>query len=81
MFFKFLILLYLKVLLPASNLLQFQEVKDACCDFLQAQLCPTNCIGINALADLHSCMELLTNSELYIQQHFSYEILFIILIL
>ncbi|XP_060875997.1 ring canal kelch homolog [Metopolophium dirhodum] len=60
-----------QVLLPASNLLQFQEVKDACCDFLQAQLCPTNCIGINMLADLHSCTELLTSSELYIHQHFS----------
>ncbi|XP_060871866.1 kelch-like protein 2 isoform X2 [Metopolophium dirhodum] len=60
----------LHVLLPASNLLQLQEVKEACCDFLQAQMCPKNCIGINALADLHSCKKLLTSSELYIQQHF-----------
>ncbi|XP_029346112.1 ring canal kelch homolog isoform X2 [Acyrthosiphon pisum] len=58
-------------LLPASNLLQLQEVKEACCDFLQSQLCHTNCIGIYAIADLHSCMKLLTSSELYIQQHFS----------
>ncbi|XP_016659045.1 kelch-like protein 2 isoform X2 [Acyrthosiphon pisum] len=59
------------ILLPASNLLQLQEVKNACCDFLQAQLCPTNVIGIIALADLHSCTKLLTSSELYFQQHFS----------
>ncbi|XP_060872833.1 LOW QUALITY PROTEIN: kelch-like protein 3 [Metopolophium dirhodum] len=59
------------VLLPAANLLQLEEVKDVCCNFLQTQLCPTNCIGIYAIADLHSCTELLTSSELYIQHHFS----------
>ncbi|XP_003242520.1 kelch-like protein 2 isoform X2 [Acyrthosiphon pisum] len=58
-------------LLPVANLLQLQEVKEVCCDFLQTQLCPTNCIGIYDIADLHSCTKLLTNSELYIQQHFS----------
>ncbi|KAL5236034.1 hypothetical protein ACI65C_003444 [Semiaphis heraclei] len=58
-------------LLAAANLLQFQEVKEACCDFLLAQLCPKNSIGINALADLHSCTKLLTSSKLYIQEHFS----------
>ncbi|XP_016662464.2 kelch-like protein 3 [Acyrthosiphon pisum] len=59
------------ILLSASNLLQLQEVKNACCDFLQAQICPTNVIGIITLADLHSCTKLLTSSELYFQQHFS----------
>ena len=33
-------------LLPAANLLQLTDVRDACCDFLQAQLHPTNCLGI-----------------------------------
>ncbi|XP_060871862.1 kelch-like protein 2 [Metopolophium dirhodum] len=60
-----------QVLLPAANLLQLQEVKNACCDFLQAQICLTNCIGIFALADLHSCTKLLSSSELYIHQYFS----------
>ncbi|KAL5236033.1 hypothetical protein ACI65C_003443 [Semiaphis heraclei] len=59
-----------EVLLAAANLLQLQEVKEACCEFLMAQLCPKNSIGINALADLHSCRKLLTSSELYIQEHF-----------
>ncbi|XP_029344870.1 kelch-like protein 2 isoform X2 [Acyrthosiphon pisum] len=58
-------------LLAASNLLQLQEVKNACCDFLQAQICPTNVIGIIAIADLHDCTKLLTRSELYFKQHFS----------
>jgi kelch-like protein 2/3 len=62
---------YFKVLLPAANLLQLQDVQDACCDFLQTQLHPTNCLGIKAFADLHGCMELLSSSESYIQQHFS----------
>ncbi|XP_008184873.2 kelch-like protein diablo [Acyrthosiphon pisum] len=61
-------------LLKAVNILQLYEVKDACCDFLQSQLCTTNCIGINAIADLHSCTKLRKISELYILQHFSYEI-------
>ncbi|XP_060872838.1 kelch-like protein 2 [Metopolophium dirhodum] len=61
-------------LLPAADLLQFQGVKEACCDFLQSQLCPTNCISINNIADIHSCTKLLTSSEIYIHQHFSYEI-------
>ncbi|XP_008186420.1 ring canal kelch homolog isoform X2 [Acyrthosiphon pisum] len=58
-------------LLPASNLLQLQEVKEACCDFLQSQLCPTNCIAVYVIADIYSCSKLLKSSELYIQQHFS----------
>ncbi|XP_029342768.1 kelch-like protein 3 [Acyrthosiphon pisum] len=58
-------------LLSASNILQLQDVKEVCCDFLQAQLCLTNCIGIFALADLHNCTKLLSSTELYIQQHFS----------
>lgn len=59
-----------QVLLPAANLLQLTDVRDACCDFLQAQLHPTNCLGIRAFADLHGCLELLSSSETYIEQHF-----------
>ncbi|XP_060872834.1 kelch-like protein 3 [Metopolophium dirhodum] len=58
-------------LLPAADLLLFHGVKEACCDFLQSQLCSTNCIGINSIADLHSCTKLMTSSEIYINQHFS----------
>ncbi|XP_016659013.1 kelch-like protein 2 isoform X2 [Acyrthosiphon pisum] len=58
-------------LLTAVDILELKEVEDACCDFLQSQLCPTNCIGINAIADLHGCTKLRKRSELYILQHFS----------
>lgn len=59
-----------QVLLPAANLLQLTDVRDACCDFLQVQLHPTNCLGIRAFADLHGCLELLSNAETYIELHF-----------
>ncbi|XP_043473536.1 ring canal kelch homolog [Leptopilina heterotoma] len=60
-----------QVLLPAANLLQLTDVRDACCDFLQAQLHPSNCLGIRAFADLHGCLELLTHADSYIEQNFS----------
>ncbi|KAK5640680.1 hypothetical protein RI129_009227 [Pyrocoelia pectoralis] len=60
-----------QILLPAANILQLTDVRDACCEFLQAQLHPTNCLGIRAFADLHGCLELLNHSETYIEQHFS----------
>lgn len=61
-----------QVLLPAANLLQLTDVRDACCDFLQVQLHPTNCLGIRAFADLHGCLDLLSHAELYIEQHFMF---------
>ena len=58
-------------LLPAANLLQLGDVRDACCEFLQSQLHPTNCLGIRAFADLHGCLELLSYAESYIERHFT----------
>jgi len=58
-------------LLPAANLLQLTDVRDACCEFLQSQLHPTNCLGIRAFADLHGCLELLSCTESYIERHFT----------
>lgn len=54
-----------QVLLPAAGLLQLQEVKKACCEFLITQLHPTNCLGIRAFADLHACTELLNLANTY----------------
>uniref|UniRef100_T1J370 Kelch-like protein diablo n=1 Tax=Strigamia maritima TaxID=126957 RepID=T1J370_STRMM len=53
-----------QVLLPAANLLQLPDVRDACCDFLQSQLHPSNCLGIQAFADLHCCRELMHIAEI-----------------
>lgn len=73
--------LFFQVLLPAANLLQLTDVRDACCDFLQAQLHPTNCLGIRAFADLHGCLDLLSHAESYIEQHFTYVYHHILIIL
>ena len=58
------------MLLPAANHLQMLEVSNACCDFLQSQLHPSNCLGIRAFADHHACQELCTYAQEYIEQHF-----------
>eukprot|EP00102_Acyrthosiphon_pisum_P018706 XP_016655916.1 PREDICTED: ring canal kelch homolog [Acyrthosiphon pisum] len=58
-------------LLSAANILLINDVNEACCEFLQKELHPANCLGIKTLADLHSSTKLLTRSELYIQQNFS----------
>ncbi|CAH1773354.1 unnamed protein product [Owenia fusiformis] len=42
-------------ILAAANLLEFPVVVDACCRFLETQLHPTNCLGIEKFAQLHSC--------------------------
>ncbi|XP_039629856.1 kelch-like protein 3 isoform X2 [Polypterus senegalus] len=59
-----------QVLLPAASLLQLMDVRQVCCDFLQSQLHPTNCLGIRAFADVHACTELLNQANAYAEQHF-----------
>ncbi|XP_014677415.1 PREDICTED: kelch-like protein 3 [Priapulus caudatus] len=60
-----------QVLLPAANLLQLIEVRDACSEFLKAQLDPSNCLGIRAFADVHACTDLLQYAHQFTEQHFS----------
>lgn len=60
-----------QTLLPAANLLQLSDVKEACSEFLKAQLHPSNCLGIRAFADMHGCLELVTAADTFIQFHFS----------
>uniref|UniRef100_A0A8C8YRK2 Kelch like family member 2 n=1 Tax=Prolemur simus TaxID=1328070 RepID=A0A8C8YRK2_PROSS len=60
-----------QVLLPAAGLLQLQDVKKTCCEFLETQLHPVNCLGIRAFADMHACTELLNKANTYAEQHFA----------
>ena len=60
-----------QTLLPAANLMQLSDVKEACCEFLLNQLHPTNCLGIKSFADMHGCIELLAATNTYIESHFS----------
>ncbi|CAH2300559.1 kelch 2 isoform X1 [Pelobates cultripes] len=54
-----------QVLLPAAGLLQLQDVKKTCCEFLESQLHPSNCLGIRAFADMHACTELLNQANTF----------------
>ncbi|XP_070854968.1 kelch-like protein diablo [Drosophila suzukii] len=59
-----------QALLPAACLLQLVEIQDICCEFLKRQLDPTNCLGIRAFADTHSCRELLRIADTFTQHNF-----------
>uniref|UniRef100_H3CPM2 Kelch-like family member 3 n=1 Tax=Tetraodon nigroviridis TaxID=99883 RepID=H3CPM2_TETNG len=60
-----------QVLLPAASLLQLADVRQVCCEFLQSQLHPSNCLGIRAFADLHTCPQLLRQAQAFAEQHFT----------
>lgn len=45
----------IQTLLTAANLLQLTDVRDDCCDYLQSQLDPSNCLGVRDFADIHVC--------------------------
>ena len=57
-------------LLNESFLFQLHEVQDYCSEFLRSQLDPSNCLGIRAFADTHSCRELLKIADKYMQNNF-----------
>eukprot|EP00794_Sanderia_malayensis_P015965 gene15965-17571_t len=59
-----------QTVLPAACLMQLTEIQEACCEFLKKQLDPTNCLGIRAFADTHSCSELLRVANIFSHHKF-----------
>ncbi|XP_018576262.1 kelch-like ECH-associated protein 1 isoform X2 [Anoplophora glabripennis] len=57
-------------LLPAATMLQVPNVIQACCDFLERQLDPSNAIGIANFAEQHGCIELCKKANQYIERNF-----------
>ncbi|XP_032089265.1 kelch-like protein 25 [Thamnophis elegans] len=45
-------------LLEAGDMLQFHDVRDAAAEFLEKNLCPSNCLGMMVLSDAHQCKRL-----------------------
>ncbi|XP_071775343.2 kelch-like protein 10 [Centroberyx gerrardi] len=57
-------------LLAAADQLFFMGVVRACCQFLEEQLCPQNCISIWKFVDAYYCPDLRLKAFLYILRHF-----------
>lgn len=45
-------------------------MKQACCEFLESQLDPSNCLGIRDFAETHNCVDLMQAAEVFSQKHF-----------
>lgn len=45
-------------------------VKQACCEFLESQLDPYNCLGIQEFAETHNCVDLMQAAEVFSQKNF-----------
>lgn len=57
-------------LVAAANLLQMDELRDICCQYLKLQLTPENCISTRCFADTHGFQSLLQASDLYSYKNF-----------
>lgn len=58
-------------ILPAASVLQFEEVKQACSEFLRRQLDADNCLGIKVFAEVHGCSDLQTAAMVFSSHYFS----------
>ena len=60
-----------QTLLHLSTILQISLIQTKCCEFLEQQLDPTNCLGIYAFAELHGCLHLKKSARTFCERHFS----------
>lgn len=57
-------------LLPASKMLQVEDIEVICCDFLRHELDSSNCVGIYMFSDAHSCSPLSKSALDFIHRNF-----------
>lgn len=58
-------------ILPAASVLQFEEVKRACSQFLKRHLDTDNCLGIRIFAELHGCEDLQSAALVFTNHYFN----------
>lgn len=58
-------------LLSAANLVQINTIIQACCNFLEGEMDPSNCLGIHCFAEAHICEELSDKAKVYVTEHFT----------
>lgn len=58
-------------ILPAASVLQFEEVRRACSEFLRRQLDTDNCLGIKVFAEVHGCQDLQSAATVYSSHYFT----------
>lgn len=60
-----------QAILPAASVLQFEEVKRACSQFLRRNLDTDNCLGIKIFAEVHGCEELQSAATVFSSHYFT----------
>lgn len=58
-------------LLAAGSLFQYPAIMEACCEFLAKHLHPSNCLGIENFAHMHSCTKLELEAHQFALENFS----------
>ena len=58
-------------LLTASSMLQITPIVDTCCEFMRRHLGVSNCLGVRAFADMHSCPMLKKLADDFAKRNFS----------
>uniref|UniRef100_A0A2I3HB14 BTB domain-containing protein n=1 Tax=Nomascus leucogenys TaxID=61853 RepID=A0A2I3HB14_NOMLE len=53
-----------------TETVHLKGVKQACCEFLESQLDPSNCLGIRDFAETHNCVDLTQAAEVFSQKNF-----------
>ena len=60
-----------QLLLPAASILQFEEIRQVCSNFMQQRLTSDNCIGVRTFAEIHGCSRLESAASVFSQSHFT----------